>query len=164
MRPCGRRRPWPPGSKSAFPRPFGQVMTENRTSPQDPSVSAAVSQNERPPAPTEFRELFVNEFSWVCRTLRRLGVRPSDLEDAAQQVFVSVHEKFATYDRARPVRPWLAAFAYRVASNQNRLARHHREVLDERAPETADDVDPEKALDEKRIRDRVLVALDKVDL
>ena len=139
-------------------------MTENPTSRQDPSVRPAVSRAERTLPLSEFKELFVAEFSWVCRTLRRLGVRQNDLEDAAQQVFVSVHEKFESYDRARPVRPWLAAFAYRVASNQNRLARHRREVLEEVGPDSPDEIDPEKALDEKQIRDRVLKALDHVEL
>jgi RNA polymerase sigma-70 factor (ECF subfamily) len=127
-------------------------------------VRPAASVEERTQALSEFKELFVSEFSWVCRTLRRLGVRPNDLEDAAQQVFVSLHEKFDSYDRERPVRPWLAAFAYRVAANQNRLARHHREVLDDSAQEASDELDPEKALDEKQIRDRLLRALEKVDL
>ena len=106
----------------------------------------------------------MSEFSWVCRTLRRLGVRENDLEDVAQQVFVSVHEKFGSYDRSRPVRPWLAAFAYRIAANQNRLARHQREVMDESAENQTDELDPEQALDEKRVRDRVLHALGKVEL
>jgi RNA polymerase sigma-70 factor (ECF subfamily) len=139
-------------------------MTEIPPSPQAPDVRPAVSRAERAAPLTEFRELFVSEFSWVCRTLRRFGVRPRDLEDAAQEVFVGVHKKLDEYDRARPVRPWLAAFAYRVASNQNRLARHRREVLDEAAPELAGDLDPERALAAKRDRELVLWALQSVEL
>jgi RNA polymerase sigma-70 factor (ECF subfamily) len=123
-----------------------------------------VSRAERETPLTEFRELFVNEFSWVCRTLRRFGVRSRDVEDAVQEVFVGVHKKFSEYDPERPARPWLAAFAFRVASNQNRLARHRRELLDEAAPEASGELNPEQALEAKQARDLVLSALQNIDL
>lgn len=123
-----------------------------------------MSRAERQDTLTDFRELFVSQFSWVCRTLRRLGVRPGDLEDAAQEVFVSVHKKLEGYDPDRPVRPWLAAFTYRVAANQNRLARHRREVQQDLETEPESGMDPEAALDEKRARELVLWALGTVPL
>jgi RNA polymerase sigma-70 factor (ECF subfamily) len=91
-------------------------------------------------------------------------VRSSDLEDAAQEVFVSVHKKLDELDPARPVRPWLAAFAYRVAANQNRLAKNRREVVGEAADEPERGLDPEQALDERRAREVVLSALQATPL
>lgn len=70
-----------------------------------------------------FRAMFDAEFAWVCRTLRRLGVAPGDLEDVAQELFVTVHRNFTDYDPARPLKPWLFSFALRFASNYRRLAR-----------------------------------------
>jgi RNA polymerase sigma-70 factor (ECF subfamily) len=73
----------------------------------------------------EFRALFERDFAYVCRSLRRLGVGDSDLKDVAQELFVAVHERLASYDPARPLRPWLFSFAVRFASNYRKLARNH---------------------------------------
>jgi RNA polymerase sigma-70 factor (ECF subfamily) len=110
----------------------------------------------------EFQAIFAAEFSYVCRALRRLGVRHADLEDVAQEVFVSVHGKFAGYDRARPVRPWLFAFALRAASNYQRLARHARERPAESEGESAHT--PEVALADRQKQELVLGALEGVPL
>jgi RNA polymerase sigma-70 factor (ECF subfamily) len=76
-----------------------------------------------------FRSVFDREFDYVWASLRRLGVRDSDLEDVAQDVFVRVHRHFHEHDRSRPIRPWLFAFAARCASEWRRQARRRPEVL-----------------------------------
>lgn len=78
-----------------------------------------------------FREVFDAEFAFVCRTLRRLGVREADLADVAQELFVSVHRSLADYDGTRPLRPWLFSFCARFAANYRRLARHRSVELAE---------------------------------
>jgi len=78
-----------------------------------------------------FRALFEAELDYVLATLRRLGVAPRDLEDVTHEVFLRVHARWDEYDPARPVRPWLFAFAFRLASDYRRLARHRREVFSE---------------------------------
>ena len=83
-----------------------------------------------------FRALFQSEVGWVMRALRRLGVAERDVEDAAQETWVAVHRHFGTYDPTRPARPWLTTFAFHVASNHRRLARHRHEV---QAPERDSD-------------------------
>jgi RNA polymerase sigma-70 factor (ECF subfamily) len=60
----------------------------------------------------------------VWSSLRRLGVHDRDLEDLVHDVFLEVHAKLDTYDRSRPAKPWLFAFAFRFASDYRRLARH----------------------------------------
>jgi RNA polymerase sigma-70 factor (ECF subfamily) len=50
------------------------------------------------------------------------------VEDAAQEVFMRVHEKLPECDTSRPLRPWLFTFAYYWAANYRRLARHRHEV------------------------------------
>jgi RNA polymerase sigma-70 factor (ECF subfamily) len=76
-----------------------------------------------------FRALFEAELDYVLATLRRLGVALRDLEDVTHEVFLRVHACWDEYDPARPVRPWLFAFAFRLASDYRRLARHRREVF-----------------------------------
>jgi RNA polymerase sigma-70 factor, ECF subfamily len=73
---------------------------------------------------SQFRGLFEAEFGYVCRALRRLGVREGDLEDVAQELFITVYDNIADYDSARPLRPWLLSFSLRFAANYRRLARH----------------------------------------
>lgn len=117
----------------------------------------------------EFRGIFAAQFSYVCRALRRLGVREGDIEDQAQEVFVQVHGKLDSYDPARPIRPWLFAFAFRAAANYLRSAWYRRERASDLAnmPETtlATQGDtPETELSQRQMQARVLRALGGVPL
>ncbi len=51
-----------------------------------------------------------------------------DLEDVAHDVFVQVYKNLVRYDRSRPLKPWLFAFAFRLASDYRRLARHRTDL------------------------------------
>ena len=77
--------------------------------------------------PLEFRTLFEAEFAYLLRTLRYLGVRSSELEDVAHDVFLHVYRHLHDFDPARPLRPWLFGFAYRIARDYRALARHRHE-------------------------------------
>jgi RNA polymerase sigma-70 factor (ECF subfamily) len=107
--------------------------------------------------------IFDEHFNFVWNTLQRLGVREADLEDLAHEVFLKVHTRLRDYDRSRPIRPWLFGFAYRVAADHRRLARHRVEVFG--VP--ADPVDPTRPADEtleaREERALVTAALDSVD-
>jgi RNA polymerase sigma-70 factor (ECF subfamily) len=69
---------------------------------------------------------FATELDFLCRTLRRQGVAAHDAEDLAQDVFLVVWRRWPDYDVSRPLRPWLAGIALRVA--QDHLKRRWREV------------------------------------
>jgi RNA polymerase sigma-70 factor (ECF subfamily) len=69
---------------------------------------------------------FEAEFDYVYRALKRHGVNPSDAEDLAQEVFLVMWRRWADYDSARPLRPWLAGIAFKVAHDYRR--RSGREV------------------------------------
>jgi RNA polymerase sigma-70 factor (ECF subfamily) len=77
---------------------------------------------------TGFRPVFEQELTYVWNALRRLGVRPADLEDVTQEVFLRIHHRFSEYDPARPIRAWIFGYAYRCAADYRRLARHRREA------------------------------------
>jgi RNA polymerase sigma-70 factor (ECF subfamily) len=89
-------------------------------------------------ARVDFRTVFELEANYVARSLRRLGVRPNDVEDATHEVFVAVHARLGEYDPARPIKPWLFAFAYRVACAEKRRP-HRRMDLREELPEVPDE-------------------------
>lgn len=72
--------------------------------------------------------IYADQFDYVWRTLRRLGVRERDLEDKAHDVFIVVHRKLGDYDPGRPLRPWLFGIAFRVVSDYRRRAGFAREV------------------------------------
>ena len=76
----------------------------------------------------QFQAVYRGEIAWVVHTLRRLGVPTASLEDVAHDVFVAVHRHLASYDPARPIRPWLFSFAYRMARDHRALAHHRREA------------------------------------
>lgn len=78
---------------------------------------------------TRFRRIFGSEHTYVLGVLRRLGIRGSDAEDVAHDVFVVFLRRIGDYDRSRPIRPWLRAIATRVAADHRRLARHRHERL-----------------------------------
>ena len=132
-------------------------MTELATHRQRRDVERA----ELPGHPAEdFQVLYRAEFNYVFQSLRRLGVLERDLEDVAHDVFLAVYRRIADYDRGRPLRPWLFGFAYRLASDHRRYARHRREVVGV-AAEPADQVPLADAqLEEEQLRRRVLQALE----
>src|SRR5689334_8515619 len=98
-------------------------MVPEAPDPAEPSSACPVL---APPRLT-FRAIFEAEFAYIFNTLRRLGVREPDLEDVTHDVFITVNRLLSEFDPSRPLRPWLFGFAFRVASDYRRLARHIRE-------------------------------------
>ncbi len=107
-------------------------------------------------------EAFDAEYDYVCRMLRRFSIRDADIEDVAQEVFLVVWRHWGEYDRARPLRPWLAGIAYRVAYNY-RGRSWQREVPESSLEELQDpDADPERGRAEADLRSVLLRALQRL--
>jgi RNA polymerase sigma-70 factor (ECF subfamily) len=90
-----------------------------------------------PPAPisaprlTDFRQMYDENFDFVWRNLRRLGVPASEADDKAQEVFVVAHRRFSDFeDRGHGARAWLYQIVLRVASDARRHRRRHPEDPD----------------------------------
>lgn len=107
-------------------------------------------------------EAFQSEFDYLCRTLRRLGVRREDIEDDVHEVFLVLNRKWTQYDPSRPLRPYLFGIAFRVASAQRR--RRHREVPHRLELVEEPAVPPDDALEAAEARELVLAALSRVPL
>jgi RNA polymerase sigma-70 factor, ECF subfamily len=114
-------------------------------------------------AKPELTAIFEEHFVYVWKTLGRLGVRSGDLEDVAQEVFLRIYKRLGDYDVARPMRPWIFGFAYRMAADYRRLARHRTEVLG--APIEATDASrgADERLEVEEERAIVEAALDAVE-
>jgi RNA polymerase sigma-70 factor (ECF subfamily) len=115
-------------------------------------------------ASTEFRALFESEFSYVCRSLRRCGVRDADVEDLAHDVFLGVHARLPEFDRARPIKPWLFGISFRVASHHTRRPGYRREEAGTVAVDPTDETPPvDTQIEAAERRQLVLSALDALD-
>jgi RNA polymerase sigma-70 factor (ECF subfamily) len=108
-----------------------------------------------------FRALFDAELRYVWTSLGRLGIDERDREDLASEVFFRVHRRMADLDPTRPARPWLFAFAVRVASEHRRRARTKNEALGAIDDAGASAIAPHASSgDEREVVARALEALD----
>jgi RNA polymerase sigma-70 factor (ECF subfamily) len=80
-----------------------------------------------------FKEVYDENFRFVWRSLRRLGIRESDVADAVQEVFVVVHRKLAEFEGRSKVTTWLFGICLNVARDRKRAA-HERRRSEEDAP------------------------------
>jgi RNA polymerase sigma-70 factor (ECF subfamily) len=111
----------------------------------------------------DFDEVYRAQFGYVWRTLRRLGVPESDVEDLAHDVFVVVSRRLGEYEPHRPFKPWLFGIAFRLASESRR--RVQRREIPQAAIE-APDVAPSAfdLLEAEERRQLVLESLQALDI
>jgi RNA polymerase sigma-70 factor (ECF subfamily) len=113
-------------------------------------------------ADARLRAIVGAHFDFLWRSLRRLGVPSTDVDDCAQQVFLVAARKL---DEIVPdaERAFLFGTAMRVASDARRSRTRRREVHEDDAAEAFDPApDPEQIADRRRARavlDEVLDAL-----
>jgi RNA polymerase sigma-70 factor (ECF subfamily) len=110
--------------------------------------------------PPDLGAIFDEHFDYVWATLRRLGVRNADREDLVHEVFLKVGGRLGDYDATRPLRPWLFGFAYRVAADYHRLARHRVEVIGGSSEPSSADVPADERVEALEERELLLAALD----
>jgi len=85
--------------------------------PEKPEQDAALE------AP--LRATYAEYFALVWRSLRRLGVHDSEIEDAVQDVFLVVFRRRSEFERRSTVRTWIYGIVLRVAKDYRR-ASHRR--------------------------------------
>ena len=113
----------------------------------------------------ELRTLFEEHYAHVWRLLRRFGVLPAQLDDAAQEVFWVAARRIADIELGRE-RPFLYGVSLRVASNEVRRRKS--------APTTAEPEEvarlvdprpsPEEHLERRQARELLDVVLDHLPL
>ena len=89
----------------------------------DSSGPERTSGTEPIPPEFSFETVYEEQFAFVWRSLRYLGVAPSSVDDAAQDVFVVVHKKLEGFDGQASIRSWLFAIAHMVALGYRRRER-----------------------------------------
>lgn len=122
-----------------------------------------LQEESAPAVDLAFRRVFEAEFGYVSKSLRRCGVRNADVEDLVHDVFLAAHVGFATFDPARPIKPWLFGIAFRIASHHTRRAGYRREEATD-LPESADPSPAADAVLEAQQKRALLAkALDALD-
>lgn len=83
------------------------------------------------------RELAAEHYEFVWRSLRRLGVKPPETDDAAQRVFVVVAEKLSSIE-PRKEKSFVFGVVMRVAANvrRNLATARSREIAESEASES----------------------------
>jgi RNA polymerase sigma-70 factor, ECF subfamily len=109
--------------------------------------------------------LYVEHADFVWLSLQRLGVRPADLEDVLQEVFIVVHQQVGGFEgRSKPT-TWLFGICLRVAAAYRRRAHRRREESSSTAADRPDDGDDPEALTAAlEARRRLDAALDSLEL
>jgi len=129
-------------------------------------VSSAPAAFRLPAADPRLRCAVRNHLALVWRVLRRTGLGPADAEDASQDVFWVLAQRFAEVPE-RAQRSFLISTALRVASDR-KLSKWHRSVstgLDSDA-RVSDALLPDEALDRRRataLLDEALATLDELE-
>lgn len=133
------------------------MPTEDTTIESDRQAAFSAAPSEppcvTPDEPERLRVAFDQHFDYVWRLLRRLGVREASVDDAAQQVFLTLSAKLSQVAHGKE-RAFLTGTAFRVASNQRRGERRSSELLAEEPIARAVDPtpNPEELLDASRQR------------
>src|SRR5512147_100034 len=102
----------------------------------------------------DFETIYAQQFDFVWRNLRRLGVPESCLRDAAQEVFLVVYRRIGEFTPIGTVRSWIYSILRRVALHQKRKERgrfpsattNADKVADTRCPSPEADVAHGQAL------------------
>lgn len=147
-------------------RPF---MMGLRMSLAATRMSDAPADSPAPPEVASPSDLYTSQFDFVWRNLRRLGVPDDSLEDAAQDVFLTVHRRWESYDSRRSsIQSWLFGIALRVARGHRRtlrrrlahlisLTNHRERVLPSQPDSPSDIVARQQSL---ALLDRILESID----
>jgi RNA polymerase sigma-70 factor (ECF subfamily) len=111
-----------------------------------------------------FEQIYEDYFEFVWTMLRRFGVRSPHLEDAVQELFIVVHRRLGEFAGRSSLMTWLAAIAWRVASEERRHESRKGET--DPLPEdlAANGRDPHSAAvhaEAVRLLDRLLGELDQ---
>lgn len=153
--------------------PLTTAATPSVGDAADPAVvnsAPAVAIPETPFAgPLDVRAVFDEHFEFVWRSLRRLGVRESDVDDALQEVFVVVHRKRDEFEGRSRLSTWLYGICFRVASDYHRRAHVRREQPTDQPIEPVASADtsandPEQRVHGAQARALLDEALDALDL
>jgi len=109
-------------------------------------------------------QAFEQHFSMVWRSMRRLGVPESTLDDAVQDVFLVLHRRWADFQHQSSLRTWIYGILLRVASDHTRRARRERARWSPEVPDLESSADsPDRLYQQREAALLLRVALEQLD-
>jgi len=113
--------------------------------------------------PPDLRAFVSAHAAFVWRSLRFLGVSPSDLPDVSQEVFLVVLRKLDSFEGRSSQRSWLYGICIHSARAYRRRAHRRYELPSEQVPEEVTHATPEAAFGLREKQELLSWALDRVD-
>ena len=113
-----------------------------------------------------FAALYREHLHFVWRSVRRLGIREADAEDAVQEVFLVMHRRLSTFNQTSQFRTWIYGICMHVVRGKRRKASERLEVfgvVDDLPPDLYA-ADPTKTIDQKKAAALLDLALDALPL
>ncbi|MFO0632581.1 MAG: RNA polymerase sigma factor [Nannocystaceae bacterium] len=107
----------------------------------------------------QFVALYRTHAAFTWAVLRRIGVPPSSIDDAMQELWVTAHRRLATLHAPAAAKSWLYGIARRVASHHRRTEQRHRRKLDALAQQ--DGPAGEHGRDGAMVVESILASLDE---
>ncbi|MEM6292449.1 MAG: sigma-70 family RNA polymerase sigma factor [Myxococcota bacterium] len=97
-----------------------------------------------PGSAIDFETLYRENFTFVVRSARRLGVQPAWIDDVAQEVFVVAARRLHEFEGRSKVRTWLFSITFRAVQSHRRWSKRHDRRRDAlaREPSRVDDPYP----------------------
>ena len=109
-------------------------------------------------------QAFERHFPMVWRSLRRLGVAPHALDDAAQDVFLVLHRRWLDFQHQSSLKTWIYGILLRVASDHKRRARRERARWSPEPSELESPTEtPDRILQQREASRLLHVALSQLD-
>ena len=102
--------------------PVVESRAQNESPRSEPDAELSVEADEC----STPEQAFERHFSMVWRSLRRLGVPASTIDDAAQDVFLVLHRRWLDFQHQSSLKTWIYGILLRVASDHKRRARRER--------------------------------------
>lgn len=134
------------------PRAPGSASSEQATAPAT-----------APAALPTLRELFDAHARYIWRALRHLGIPDADVEDVAQEVFITVHRKLPDFEGRSSIKTWIYGICLRIASDHRRRAHVRRERVVPDAAELVGELAGAAELGQVESRQLLVKLLDQLD-
>jgi RNA polymerase sigma-70 factor, ECF subfamily len=128
-----------------------------------PAEKTATSEVALASVELDLEQVFARSSRFVWRILARYGVRPADLPDACQDVFLVVHRRARDFDPEGSLNAWLFGICVRTAADYRKRARRRRESPSEDAPELSVPAPQQQDLEREQARRDLQRAIDALD-
>jgi RNA polymerase sigma-70 factor (ECF subfamily) len=139
-------------------------MTALLTAARNPGA-LSVSEGVRPRDGLTVQAVYEAHVAFVWRVARRLGVRPPQLDDIVQEVFMVVQRRLPDFEGRSSVRTWLYSITRHVVRAYFRLNRRKPQALcaDADAACDSNELGPESQLLANEGRKLLYALLDELD-